>query len=60
MYSVSGNLSHARTSLRLRGLRAHGRLIEYVETPTDVWLVFEKGGESLSSLLFDVQGESYK
>lgn len=35
-------------------------MIEAVDTPRDLWLVFEKGGDTLSSLLFDVQGESYR
>jgi len=35
-------------------------LVEKVEDTKDIWLVYELGGESLSSALFNVKGEFYK
>lgn len=48
---------HSHATCRVVG---RPRMIEAVDTPRDLWLVFEKGGDTLSSLLFDVQGESYR
>ena len=35
-------------------------LVEKVEDTKDIWLVYELGGESLSTALFNVKGEFYK
>jgi serine/threonine protein kinase len=35
-------------------------LIDYSEDTNDIWLVFEKGGRSLSTLLFKIKGEFLK
>jgi serine/threonine protein kinase len=35
-------------------------LINYIEDNSDIWLVFEKGGRSLSNLLFKIKGEFLK
>lgn len=36
------------------------RMLKVVDTRSDMWLVFEKGGDTLSKLLFDVKGETFK
>ena len=32
-------------------------LVDYSEDNNDLWLIFEKGGKSLSNLLFKIKGE---
>ena len=32
-------------------------LVETIEDNYDIWLIFEKGGKSLSSLMFRIKGE---
>ena len=42
------------------GILKIAKLHAVLDEPKDIWLSYEVGGHSLSSLLFDVKGEFYK
>jgi serine/threonine protein kinase len=42
------------------GLQNIANLLDFVDEIKDLWLIYEVGSQSLSSLLFHVKGEFYK
>lgn len=50
-------LMHLIGDSRSKGLEYIVKLIDYIEDNNDMWIVFEKGGKSLSSLMFKIKGE---
>ena len=42
------------------GIKMIARLLDVIEEPRDYWLVYEVGAQSLTKLLFEVKGETYK
>ena len=36
------------------------KLYKVIENPKDLWLIFERGGKTITSLCFDIKGEFVK